>query len=80
MPDESMLNEWWSSGSGLRDGRSGRTDVRRSVLRQLGTSTTIEWTLAANPDTRLIDDPAQEMFEAYLRRVAPAIDRRAHSR
>jgi V8-like Glu-specific endopeptidase/tetratricopeptide (TPR) repeat protein len=51
-----------------------RTDVRRSVLRQLRTPTAIGRALAANPDARSIDDPAQEMFEAYLRGDAPAVE------
>lgn len=50
-----------------------RADVRRSVLRQLGSREAIERALAANGEQRSADEPAQEMFDAYVRGEAPAL-------
>jgi cellulose synthase operon protein C len=51
-----------------------RTDVRREVLRSLGDRDGIERALSANRDASPGDDPAQEMFEAYVRGAAPPLD------
>jgi hypothetical protein len=59
--------------SGSRERWALRPDVRRDILARLGSVQRIGEVLAANPD-RDLDDPAQRMFEAYLRGDAPALD------
>jgi hypothetical protein len=47
--------------------------ARQEMLRRLGSRARLEWALAANPE-HPSDEPAQEMFEAYLRGQAPPLE------